>query len=177
MAEEEELKGDLLIGAALKTDHKVKLEEAKVDMITKDLFQEYMLQAKVNKTVQSGTRNMLMNNLHWNFQVGIHELTGMFKLKARTVKEIIKQKRILTSAALEYEDNKLSHVIYMGKIKDLIRNEISSKKNLITVKYIQEKIFEQLEVQISYKALHKILKDDLQLEWKRVRHQDLYVNT
>ena len=54
---------------------------------------------------------------------------------------------------------------------------MASKKNLITIAYLQEIILKQMGVKIKYDALKKILKEDLSLDWKRLRHQDLYVNS
>ena len=87
----EELKGDIFQEEHHIAKDQANIEEGEVDQATRHLFQEYMIRARNKKTIHADSRNLLINNLHWRYKVDIHELSDMYKLKLRTIKEIIKQ--------------------------------------------------------------------------------------
>ena len=65
-------------------------DQVEVDQDTRSLFQKFMHQVKKRKSADADTRNILINNLHWRYKFETSELADMFRLKPRTIKEIIK---------------------------------------------------------------------------------------
>ena len=87
----EEAKGDMAQENPDSITHQGDSSEVEVDSATRHLFQDFLSKTIHKKTVNPDTRNILINNLHWRYKVDIHELGTMFKLKPRTIKQIVKQ--------------------------------------------------------------------------------------
>jgi hypothetical protein len=59
----------------------------------------------------------------------------------------------------------------MSKVKSLISSEIMSKKGIITVRYLKQKISKDLNLDIPASKVRKILTKDMKLKWKKVKNQ------
>jgi hypothetical protein len=62
-------------------------------------------------------------------------------------------------------------------VTDLIRKEVESQKNLITVPYICDRAAHDLNQYISKTKVRKILKHKLGLRWVTVGNEKLYINS
>jgi hypothetical protein len=94
----------------------------KLDPITQTLFESIMQKIKKKQTIPSSMRNSLLLDLYYNYSFDSHSLGDLFKLKVRTVKQIIKDQ--VKTSILQAESSKMratgliSQKIFKNKIME-----------------------------------------------------------